>query len=104
MPSPVHLRSRVRLRHGVMRLRTLLTPITVALMCAAGLAQSGSHGPKRIVVMPGAIVDVKSGELITGKAILVEGGRIARIASAPVPAEAGDELIDLRSYTVLPGL
>ncbi len=87
-----------------MRLRTLLTPITVALMCAAGLAQSGSHGPKRIVVMPGAIVDVKSGELITGKAILVEGGRIARIASAPVPAEAGDELIDLRSYTVLPGL
>lgn len=78
--------------------------IVLTLICVAAFGQNDGRTPKRIIVTPGSILDVKSGQLLSGKAIVIEDGRIAKISSVPVAPEAGDQLIDLRDYTVLPGL
>jgi imidazolonepropionase-like amidohydrolase len=81
--------------------------VAVVLTVLAGtltIAEPASP-PKRTVVRPGRLLDVRTGEMRPGQAVVVEGGRITRVAaSGDVAAAAGDTTIDLPEATLLPGL
>jgi len=72
-------------------------------IASAALAQSATA--KRTVIHPGRLLDVKTGEMRTNQAILIEGDKIVQIGPASeVKAAAGDTIIDLPDATLLPGL
>jgi imidazolonepropionase-like amidohydrolase len=81
---------------------------TAALAILAGtvaLAGAPAPVPKRTVIRPGRVLDVRTGQLRTGQAVVVEGDKIARIAAGgDVEAAAGDRTIALPEATLLPGL
>ena len=59
---------------------------------------------ERMVVRPGLLLDVVTGELLAGRAVVIDGQRIAEVTAAgDAPAE-GPLVLDLPDYTVLPGL
>jgi len=88
--------------------KRLLVVFGVALFLLAGTASSvGAQmaAPKRTVVHPGRVLNVRTGELRPNQAIVIEGDKIVRIAAASeVNAAAGDTVIDLPDGTLLPGL
>lgn len=90
------------------RTNRLLVFFSVTLMMLAGMASSVSAqmaAPKRTVVHPGRLLNVRTGELRGNQAIVIEGDKIVQIAAASeVKAAAGDTVIDLPEATLLPGL
>jgi imidazolonepropionase-like amidohydrolase len=59
---------------------------------------------QRTVIRPGLLLDVVTGELLPGRAVLIDGNRIAGVVAAgDAPAE-GPAFVDLPGQTVLPGL
>jgi imidazolonepropionase-like amidohydrolase len=66
---------------------------------------AGQQPAKRTLIRPGKLLDVKTGKILAGQVIVVEGDRIASVgpATETKPA-AGDSVIDLPNATVLPGL
>jgi imidazolonepropionase-like amidohydrolase len=66
---------------------------------------AGQQPAKRTLIRPGKLLDVKTGKILAGQVIVVEGDRIAGVgpATETKPA-AGDSVIDLPNATVLPGL
>jgi imidazolonepropionase-like amidohydrolase len=82
--------------------------IAAVLIALAGVAITASaHAPasKRTVIRAGRVLNVRTGELKANQAIVIEGDKIAQIASSSeVKAAAGDTTIDLPDATVLPGL
>ena len=90
-----------------MRLRRGLGTLTV-LCVAAGTAgaapqSSPAAGPAPVALRCGALLDPRSGRLERDAVIVVRGDRVAQVgAAANVPA--GATVVDLRGYTVLPGL
>jgi len=52
----------------------------------------------------GSIVDTESGKSLKEKTIVVSGNKIVRIENGYIIGSAADEVIDLKSKTVLPGL
>jgi len=60
---------------------------------------------QRTLLRAGHVVDVHTGKETADQTIIVSGDRIAAIApTASTPAQAGDQEIDLRALTVLPGM
>ena len=58
----------------------------------------------RTVIRPGLLLDVVTGELLPGRAVIIDGHRIAGVvAAADAPAE-GPAFVDLPGHTLLPGL
>jgi len=90
------------------RTNRLLVFLSVTLLMLAGMASSVSAqmaAPKRTVVHPGRLLNVRTGELRANQAIVIEGDKIVQIATASeVKATAGDTVIDLPEATLLPGL
>jgi len=81
------------------------------LICAAALAALLATVPeitaqaKRTIVRAGRILDVRTGAMLTGQAVVIEGDKIARIVSTgDTKPGAGDTIIDLPNATLLPGL
>ena len=59
----------------------------------------------RTVLLPGLLLDVVSGELQPGRAVVVDGDRIAAVLPAGDAPGAGDaRVVDLAGLTLLPGL
>ncbi|MEX0983503.1 MAG: amidohydrolase family protein [Actinomycetota bacterium] len=59
--------------------------------------------PERAVLIPDQVVDVRAGELLTGRAVLIEGDTIVSMMPvADVPD--GPRRIDLAGHTLMPGL
>ncbi|HEX2321499.1 MAG TPA: amidohydrolase family protein [Streptosporangiaceae bacterium] len=59
---------------------------------------------KRMVIRPGLLLDVVSGELLPDRAIVIDGDRIAQVTQmSEAPAE-GSVVVDLPDHTLLPGL
>src|SRR5258706_7108097 len=85
-----------------------------ALFAAAALAMllgisrtahAQAPTPKRTIVRAGRVLDVRTGQMRSNQAIVIEGEKIAQVvASSEVKAAAGDTTIDLPDATLLPGL
>ena len=100
LPSPPAGAARRRKR----RVAVAATALAV-LVGVVTLAGAQAPAPKRTVIRPGRLLDVRTGQLRTGQAIVVEGDKITRVvASGEVEAAAGDTTIDLPEATLLPGL
>jgi len=65
---------------------------------------SSAVSSKDIILVPEAIFDGASSDLITGKAVLVSNGRIAQIANLDTLNQGNAEVIRLPGQTLLPGL
>src|SRR5215470_5574656 len=81
-------------------MRIAIRSIFVACLC---LSQLFAQQPKRVIVHAGKVLDVKTGRTLSNQAIVIEGEKIVSIGGDAKP-NAGDQVIDLPSATVLPGL
>jgi imidazolonepropionase-like amidohydrolase len=83
---------------------------TQALICIAfticALAQnSASTAPRHVVIRAGHLLDVKTGNISTNQAIVIEGEKIVSIGPAASAKAAPDaSVIDLANATVMPGM
>ena len=87
--------------------RTAMVAATILVLLAGttAIATAQPKAPKRTVIRPGRVLDVRTGQVRTGQAVIVEGDKITRItASGDVEAAAGDTTIDLPDAMLLPGL
>ncbi len=77
----------------------LLTTLTL-------LAQQPSVSAKtRTLIRAGHVLNVHTGEESADQTVIVEGNKISSIApTRSTPTQAGDKEIDLRGFTILPGL
>jgi imidazolonepropionase-like amidohydrolase len=76
-----------------------------ALRLAAGMAVAQSPAPRHVVIRPGHVLDVKTGNTLSGQAIVIEDDKIVSVGpAADAKLAPGTETIDLPSATVLPGL
>jgi imidazolonepropionase-like amidohydrolase len=74
----------------------------LALLLSSAVAQNSSP---RTIVKAGHLLDVKSGKMLSGQAIVIEGEKIVRVGPASdVKSSAADLVIDLPNATLLPGL
>jgi imidazolonepropionase-like amidohydrolase len=59
---------------------------------------------QRTIIYCGKLVDTKSLQTLTEMTIVVEGSTITGLQKGYIPAAAGDQLIDLKDRSVMPGL
>jgi imidazolonepropionase-like amidohydrolase len=57
-----------------------------------------------VLVRADRVLDVESGQLLEGRAVLVRDGRIEALVAADAPAPDGAAIIELGDVTLLPGL
>jgi imidazolonepropionase-like amidohydrolase len=70
-----------------------------------GTAQQPTTPNSRLLIRAGHVLNVHTGDEAADQTIVVEGNKISAIApTSSTPAKAGDKEIDLRGFTVLPGL
>jgi imidazolonepropionase-like amidohydrolase len=87
------------------RLTFLAATALTMLLGISRTAQAQAPSPKRTIVRAGRVLDVRTGQMRTNQAIVIEGEKIVQIiASSEVKAAAGDTTIDLPDATLLPGL
>ena len=75
-------------------------------VCAIS-AQKPTYTPPsgRVLLRAGKMIDVRTGHETADETVIVKGERIVGVApTSSTPAQAGDHEVDLREYTVLPGL
>src|SRR6516164_4270156 len=68
------------------------------------IAQTQATAPARTVVRAGKFLDVRTGKMLTNRAIVVEDGKIISVGSETDAPPEGAKVIDLSDKTVLPGL
>jgi imidazolonepropionase-like amidohydrolase len=80
--------------------------LAVIVLLAGVGAQSLAQTPtpaKRTIIHAGRLLDVRSGQMLTGQVIVIEGDKIVSVGG-PYKAAPGDVHIDLGNAVVLPGL
>lgn len=88
-----------------MKTNKLLAVLILLGAATLAMAQTAGVPTKRIVVRPGQLLNVKTGQMLSGQAIVIEGDKIVSVGPASaVPADANTQTIDLPNATVLPGL
>ena len=66
---------------------------------------AGQQPAKRTLIRAGKVLDVRTGKMLSGQVIVVEGDRIASVGpAADLKPSPSDAVIDLPNATVLPGL
>jgi imidazolonepropionase-like amidohydrolase len=101
------LQNPASLPEAARRTNRLLVFFAAVLMMVGTVSSVSAQTPasKRTVVHPGRVLNVRTGELRTNQAIVIEGEKIVQIApSSEVKTVAGDTVIDLPDATLLPGL
>jgi imidazolonepropionase-like amidohydrolase len=89
------------MRRLSIRMFLAIAGLTACLL--AGTAQAVESTVS--VIRAGHLIDVTNGKVLGGQVIVVREGRIEAVGSADsVAIPAGAKIIDLTSYTVLPGL
>lgn len=79
----------------------MLKRLAVLLLTATAWAAD----PAVMYVKAGKLLDVHSGKILTGQAILIRGDKIEKVGpAASLTPPAGAKIIDLGNATVLPGL
>jgi imidazolonepropionase-like amidohydrolase len=90
---------------GISRRGMAIAAVLAMLAAMAIPASAQAPAAKRTVIRAGRVLNVRTGELKANQAIVIEGDKIAQIASSSeVKAAVGDATIDLPDATVLPGL
>jgi imidazolonepropionase-like amidohydrolase len=88
--------------------KSLVRLLLSAFLLAAGAAQpqsASSQPPRHVVIRAGRLLDVRTGNTLTGQAIVLEGDKIVSVGpAADAKVTSGVETIDLPNATVLPGL
>jgi imidazolonepropionase-like amidohydrolase len=89
---------------GSSKLIYKLTAALVVFVCAASWSQVPPTG--LVLIEAGKLLDVRSGQMLTGQGILVEGDHIKEVGDlrSIAPHASGARTIDLSFATVLPGL
>ena len=89
-------------RRAVAALAGLSVALSIAVAVSAqGPAPSAPASAPPIVLRAAHLFDGRSGRLVSPGAVVVQGGRIAAVGDAAVPA--GAKIIDLGDATLLPG-
>ena len=83
--------------HPLVSVRGLLVAAFLLALCAVPCGA-------RTLIHAGALIDGVSDAPLAARTLVVEGGRITAVEEGFVEAADGDEVIDLRGSTVLPGL
>ena len=73
-------------------------------LAPGGVGRAAAQQPALTAIRAGRLVDVDRGEVRRDQVVLVRGERIAAVQPASAGIPAGARVIDLRQYTVLPGL
>ena len=84
------------------RVRRILSPITVILVCVNSLlAQSANH----VAIHAGHVLDVTTGKILADQLLIVEDGKIVSLGAASQAKPPSDAMrIELPNATILPGL
>jgi imidazolonepropionase-like amidohydrolase len=79
--------------------------LLLAIPAIAGTAYAQAPAPKRTILRAGRILDVRTGQMRTNQAVVIDGDKITQIApSSEVKTADGDVTVDLPDATLLPGL
>ena len=89
-----------------MRTMNMYVHLAVAALATCTLASAALGAEANVsVIRAGRLIDVTNGKVLGGQVIVVRDGRIEAVGSSDSAAiPAGAKVIDLGSYTVLPGL
>jgi imidazolonepropionase-like amidohydrolase len=79
-------------------------PILLFAFSMFAAAPLGAQDSAPVLVRADRVLDVESGQLLEGRAVLVRDGRIAALVAADAPAPDGAAIIELGDVTLLPGL
>ncbi|MGZ5255754.1 MAG: amidohydrolase family protein, partial [Flavitalea sp.] len=63
-----------------------------------------SANAQQTILHCGKLVDVRNNKILQTVSIVVEGNKIMDVRQGYIQAKSSDKLIDLKSYTVMPGL
>ncbi len=80
-----------------------MRPLVLLLLLLAAQARALAAQGDVTVIRAGRLFDSERGVLLPARDILVRGGVVERV-DAEIAAPAGARVVDLRAYTVLPGL
>src|SRR5689334_8402406 len=82
--------------------RRIAFSLAALLLCSSSFAQAAAGAPAASqAILAGKLIDVRTGDVRAHAYIVIAGDRVQAIADA---APSGLPIIDLSSYTVLPGL
>jgi imidazolonepropionase-like amidohydrolase len=77
----------------------------LAVLLTASLASPAPAPPAPLLLTGARVLDSTGERLLDGQDVLIEGGRISRIAAAgTLQAPSGAQRLDLRGLTLIPGL
>ena len=80
-------------------------PAVMLMTCGAFGQSANTPASRRVVVRAGHILDVKTGNMLSGQAIVIEGDKIVSVGTAAdAKLSPATRTIDLPNATVLPGL
>src|SRR5260370_3988276 len=95
--------SHARAGREINRWGVAIAAVLATLIAMTTTVSAQAPAPKRTVIRAGRVLNVRTGELRTNQAIVIEGDKIARIApSSEVTAAAGDTTIPPPTHTVPP--
>ncbi len=80
-------------------MRRVFTWVVLAL---AGMAAANASAD--VIIHAGRLIDGKADRARVGMTVVVRGGEIAAVESGYRAGRAGDTVIDLKAYTLMPGL
>ena len=84
--------------------RYLVSALLAILTGLAPAAWSAVPAPASVLVLDGVtVVDTRTGGLTPGRAVVVEGGRIAAILPAGAARRRGAQVVDARGEFLVPG-
>lgn len=78
--------------------------MTRTILFLLGFFLLGTSVAQKTYLHCGQLVDVKTGKMLSSVTIVVEGRTITDIQKGYITAGSGDKVIDLKKYTVMPGL
>ena len=82
--------------------KALLAVVCVSVARSHGWAQAAAA---RTLVRAGHLINVKTGKVLDAQTIVVTGDTISSVGpTSSIPAQPGDQVVDLGSMTVMPGL
>lgn len=78
--------------------------LATLLAASGGAAPLVAQSPAIVAIRAGRLLDVEHGQVLRDQVVLVKGDRITAVQPSSAALPSGARVIDLRRFTVLPGL